>query len=115
MCDGKTRIDPTVLREEARHRNVTIRAHDLMVAAADEIERLRAENRIRSQAAERHLPCPGHRDKTERDVCYICRIEVLRSKLRRLLADEGAVSSPNVRASIKAVLERTGVSRESAF
>jgi hypothetical protein len=45
------------------------------------IARLKVECRLKTGAIDRWVPCPDHRDKTERGVCQVCRAERAEAKL----------------------------------
>lgn len=67
-----------------------VEAACLMIDARTLIERLSRELELRKAAVDRWVPCPDHRDKTERGMCYVCRAESAeceRDELARMIAE----------------------------
>lgn len=50
-------------------------------AALAYVHKIEVENRLRANAVDRWVPCPDHRDKTERGKCYVCENERLTKSL----------------------------------
>lgn len=74
-----------------------------LVAKETECERLRKVSELRQVAVDRWVPCPDHRDKTERGRCYVCENESLRR-----LAESAEAEAAGLR-SLLAKVERTTV------
>lgn len=55
-----------------------------LLAALREVEKLRVRVKLADHAVSRWVPCPDHRDKTERGICYVCENERLKLAALRL-------------------------------